>query len=76
MLPSIQFLSSSLFLPDLILNLLDMILPADIRSRHRSNGQGIGHFGKKVREGTKSLATSQDKVTGNQGSDKASDARR
>jgi peptidoglycan hydrolase-like protein with peptidoglycan-binding domain len=40
-------------------------------------GKGIGHFGKKVGEGTKSLAvTSKDKVTGNQGSDKTPDAPR
>ena len=40
-------------------------------------GKGIGHFGKKVGEGTKSLAvSSKDKVTGNQGSGKAPDAPR
>jgi peptidoglycan hydrolase-like protein with peptidoglycan-binding domain len=40
-------------------------------------GKGIGHFGKKVGEGTKSLAvSSKDKVTGNQGSSKAPDAPR
>src|SRR5437588_7901340 len=40
-------------------------------------GKGIGHFGKKVGEGAKSLAvTSKDKVTGNQGSGKAPDAPR
>lgn len=34
-------------------------------------GKGIGRFGKKVGEGTKSLAvTSKDKVTGNQGANK------
>jgi peptidoglycan hydrolase-like protein with peptidoglycan-binding domain len=40
-------------------------------------GKGIGHFGKKVGEGTKSLAvSSKDKVMGNQGSSKAPDAPR
>src|SRR4051812_12743477 len=40
-------------------------------------GKGIGHFGKKVGEGTKSLAvSSKDKVTGNQGSSKSPDAPR
>ena len=40
-------------------------------------GKGIGHFGKKVGEGTKSLAvTSKDKVTGNQAPDKTPDAPR
>jgi peptidoglycan hydrolase-like protein with peptidoglycan-binding domain len=40
-------------------------------------GKGIGHFGKKVGEGTKSLAmTSKDKITGNQGSSKTPDAPR
>jgi peptidoglycan hydrolase-like protein with peptidoglycan-binding domain len=43
----------------------------------KAMGKGIGHFGKKVGEGTKSLAmTSKDKVTGNQGSNKAPDAPR
>ena len=43
----------------------------------KAMGKGIGHFGKKVGEGTKSLAvTSKDKVTGNQGSSKAPDAPR
>jgi peptidoglycan hydrolase-like protein with peptidoglycan-binding domain len=37
-------------------------------------GKGIGHFGKKVGEGTKSLTvTGKDKVVGNQDSDKPSD---
>jgi len=40
-------------------------------------GKGIGHFGKKVGEGTKSVAvTSKDKITGDQGSSKAPDAPR
>jgi Putative peptidoglycan binding domain. len=40
-------------------------------------GKGIGHFGKKVGEGTKSIAVNgKDKVTGNQGSDKTADAPR
>jgi len=40
-------------------------------------GKGIGHFGKKVGEGTKSVAVNgKDKVTGNQGSDKTADAPR
>ena len=43
----------------------------------KAMGKGIGHFGKKIGEGTKSLAvTSKDKVTGNQGSDKTPDAPR
>jgi len=43
----------------------------------KAMGKGIGHFAKKVGEGTKSLAvTSKDKVTGNQGSGKAPDAPR
>lgn len=40
-------------------------------------GKGIGHFGKKVGEGTKSIAvTGKDKVTGNEASDKPADAPR
>jgi len=43
----------------------------------KAMGKGIGHFGKKVGEGTKSLAvTSKDKVSGNEGSSKAPDAPR
>ena len=43
----------------------------------KAMGKGIGHFGKKVGEGTKSLAvTSKDKVSGDQGSSKAPDAPR
>ena len=40
-------------------------------------GKGVGHFGKKVGEGTKSIAvTGKDKVTGNEGSDKPVDTPR
>jgi len=43
----------------------------------KAMGKGIGHFGKKVGEGTKSLAvTSKDKVSGDQGSSKPPDAPR
>lgn len=40
-------------------------------------GKGIGHFGKKVGEGSKSVAVNgKDRVTGNQGADKTADAPR
>jgi len=43
----------------------------------KAMGKGIGHFGKKVGEGTKSIAVnSKDKVTGNEGSSKRPDAPR